>query len=815
MMGKSANRPDGGGARCQAAKSTPAVKPECAPAAPQPWIHSVDLCPRATLVHACGRCVLANPAAAKLFGASLAQELVGRDVLELIHRDHRESVNQWIEQVYGGGVTPTQGAALVRLDGCRIEVELAGARVQFDGKPAIQMILWDLTERKRADEVLLETEQGFRTFIRRSPDGIILIDGQGRVIEWNDGEEQITGIPRSQALGRPLWEIQCQLAPQEKRTHDFVETARKKILSGFEEGAALKRTLEDEIVRPDGSRHTVQSTVFAVGDGETILAAGISRDITARKRIEEALRESEERFQAYMNNSPAVAWMKDEQDRYVYLSGSYENRVGVRLEEWRGKTDFELWPREIAEEFRRNDREVLRTGRAIEVVEETPAPDGGRFHWWNIKFPFRDASGKTYIGGIGVDITERKRMEGELRQLNESLERQVAQRTKELTHMVDRLQDEVVRRVLAEGRVRKHSQMLDGFFRYTITPLAFMDSRFTFVRVNHAYAGADGKDPEDFIGRNYFDLCPDKESRAIFERVVRTGQPYGAYAGSLPCFGGSPRDGRYWNWQLTPLLSETGDVQFLVFSLEDVTEQQKALQQAQERARQLHKLTLELSQAEDHERKRIADILHDDIQQVLAAAKFHLGLIDNGKGNADALQQIVVEVREMLKDAIDKSRSLSHELSPALYQVNLGEMLTWLAGHMQQGHGLTVYVETCGQVDARSEPLRVFLFKAAQELLFNVVKHARANEARIRVRRMGRYLCLSVADRGRGFDPQRLQEATGFGLGTIRERVELLGGRMKVRSRHDAGSRFLIVVPDEDPATIATQAEYSADSDTV
>ena len=186
---------------------------------------------------------------------------------------------------------------------------------------------------------------------------------------------------------------------------------------------------------------------------------------------------------------------------------------------------------------------------------------------------------------------------------------------------------------------------------------------------------------------------------------------------------------------------------------------------------QLRQLTLELSQAEDRERKRIADILHEDVQQTLAAAKFHLNLLGNEAYNADEVREIVEQVKHMLKDAIEKSRNLSHELSPAMYQVDLLEILSWLARHMREKHGLTVRVEAHGPVDSPSEPLKAFLYKVVQELLFNVVKHAGVGAARIRVRRMGQSLWLSVVDQGCGFDPQRLEKAGGFGLLGIRERA--------------------------------------------
>jgi CheY-like chemotaxis protein len=151
----------------------------------------------------------------------------------------------------------------------------------------------------------------------------------------------------------------------------------------------------------------------------------------------------------------------------------------------------------------------------------------------------------------------------------------------------------------------------------------------------------------------------------------------------------------------------------------------------------------------------------------------------------------------MLIDAVEKSRGLAHELSPAvLHHGDFAETLGWLAKQMQAKHGLVVQVRANAPARLQSEALTSFLYKAVQELLFNVVKHARVKEARIRLRRCGPWVCVSVSDRGCGFDPQRLREAAGYGLLSIRERLELLGGRMKIRSAAGASSMLFIVVPD-------------------
>jgi signal transduction histidine kinase len=232
----------------------------------------------------------------------------------------------------------------------------------------------------------------------------------------------------------------------------------------------------------------------------------------------------------------------------------------------------------------------------------------------------------------------------------------------------------------------------------------------------------------------------------------------------------------------------------------------------QQRASQLQKLTLELTQAEDRERRRIAAILHEDLQQQIAGAKFHLNLLKNRTRDNPSQRAVVVRVDEMLREAIEKSRSLSHDLSPAVLHLNdLAEILGWLAKEVREKHGLTVRIDIPCDVTLHSEAMTMFLFRAAQEMLFNVVKHARVNEARIRVRRTRQLVYLSVSDRGQGFDPKGLKETAGLGLLSIRERVELLGGRMRITSTEGKGSRFHIVVPDPEEVTAppASQARVT------
>jgi len=166
-------------------------------------------------------------------------------------------------------------------------------------------------------------------------------------------------------------------------------------------------------------------------------AVGIQLDITEHKRMEESLHESEERFRLFMDHSPTVAWIKDEEGRWIYLNKTYQRRFGASVEAWQGKTDFDLWPTAIAEKFRQSDLAVLATGEPLEIADTVPEADGTPSYWHTIKIPFQNTSGHRFVGGIAVDVTPQKRADQELR-AREILLRAIMENSPDPIFMVDR-----------------------------------------------------------------------------------------------------------------------------------------------------------------------------------------------------------------------------------------------------------------------------------------------------------------------------------------------------------------------------------------
>jgi signal transduction histidine kinase/CheY-like chemotaxis protein len=251
----------------------------------------------------------------------------------------------------------------------------------------------------------------------------------------------------------------------------------------------------------------------------------------------------------------------------------------------------------------------------------------------------------------------------------------------------------------------------------------------------------------------------------------------------------------------------TAELNQLIGTLrEEVHQRQQAEQQLQAandqlntRNRQLRALAGELTLAERRERRRLARILHDHLQQLLVGARFRLSILSRSQD--PLIQQAATEIEELLDASIAASRSLTAELSPPiLHEGGLDAGLQWLARWMAEKHGLTVGLETGDGFPDLSPDLQALLFESLRELLFNAVKHARVSTVQVSLRTRGsEVLEIAVRDQGRGFDPGLLKPAGevggGFGLFNIRERLTLLGGKMEIDSAPGNGTEIILTLP--------------------
>jgi CheY-like chemotaxis protein len=212
----------------------------------------------------------------------------------------------------------------------------------------------------------------------------------------------------------------------------------------------------------------------------------------------------------------------------------------------------------------------------------------------------------------------------------------------------------------------------------------------------------------------------------------------------------------------------------------------------------LRSLAAELAHAEERERKRLAQGIHDDLQQLLVGGKFCAETL-SGKVSEE-LRETVQRLNQFLNEAIESARSLTFELSPPiLHNAGLGRSLHYLGLRMEAKYGLNVTIHAEEQAEPEDEDMKVLLFQATRELLFNVVKHARVKIADVNVCRLNRgSIQIVVSDAGAGFVPKEdgAEEAPrGYGLFSIQGRLDLVGGKLEIKSAPGSGTCCMITAP--------------------
>lgn len=220
---------------------------------------------------------------------------------------------------------------------------------------------------------------------------------------------------------------------------------------------------------------------------------------------------------------------------------------------------------------------------------------------------------------------------------------------------------------------------------------------------------------------------------------------------------------------------------------------------AEQRTEQLRLLASELSEAEHRERRRLAQTLHDHLQQLLVATRMKLDLVLRKVDDAQVRRSIDVAC-DLLAQSLSAARTLTFELSPpVLADRGLGAALDWLTQRTSESHGLRVEIDGSDTDLPLSPQLSDFLFQAIRELLFNIVKHAGVDSARVTLAARDNWAHIIIEDSGCGFDPRVLDQsgfaAEHFGLFSIRQRLELMGGQFTIDSAPDQGTRITLVAP--------------------
>jgi two-component system, chemotaxis family, CheB/CheR fusion protein len=441
----------------------------------------------------------------------------------------------------------------------------------------------------------------------------------------------------------------------------------------------------------------------------------------------------------------------------------------------RGRPIGHLTHKLLYSSFVEDAEQVLR--QLTPVEREVKAEQDG---WYLLRFrPYRTAQDR--IEGVVItfiSITALKESEEQLLQSKETLEQRVEERTRELLEANQKI-----------------SQARDLFFRlFYSNPIPTSLTQLTdgrFIDVNDAYLEFAGLQRDHVIGRTSFELGLPlaKENRLqIIERLRKENNLDNIELQVERASGET----------VTVLASiqliKIDQTEALLLSFIDISERVRAEQETRA-------LAYDLTKAEQAERQRISRLLHDDLQQRLFAAKVQTTSLDESyrQGDLESAQTDLNQIQSLLDESISLTRNLSIDLSPAVLQGDgLSDALAWLAGQMQENYGLQVSIQNNGVSTRFEDTLRVLLFQAVREALFNIVKHAQTLQAAVTVEKADGQIQITVSDGGVGFAPNSLDPKKDMGgLAHIQRRVRLMGCDLRVQSQPGTGTRVIIQVPAE------------------
>jgi PAS domain S-box-containing protein len=436
-----------------------------------------------------GRIIHITPPAAAALGYRI-DEVVRENLLSFVAEECRDTVTRTLADRIQGNVIPPYEMELVTRTGDRVSVIVKGVRIRYHDTPAVLLVLTDITERKEAEAALRKSEEQYRLIADNTADNIWIFDMDFNLQYVSPSVKKMKGFTVEEQLAMPL---ETTMTP----------ASYAAVLQRFQEEMALEATgtadpgrtvtFETEEYCSDGSMIAVENSVTLIRDdqGRPVGILGISRDITGRKRVEAALRESAEQYRALVEGLPDIVMRFDCAGRHLFVSGNVRDMVDIPAPDFIGKTHAELgFPEAQCQFWEEAIRGVCDSGAPTEAEFTFAGRKGETIFNWRLNPEFDEQGAVTSVLSISRDITLHRQAERNYQTL--------------------------------------FREMLDGFALHEI----ILDEEgepvdYRFLAVNPAFERMTARRADEIVGRTVLDVFPGTERHWIetYGRVVLTGEP--------------------------------------------------------------------------------------------------------------------------------------------------------------------------------------------------------------------------------------------------------------------------------------------------
>jgi len=366
-----------------------------------------------------GRVAFLNPMTAQITGYS-GEEITSRPFVDFIHADDRDMItDRHTRRLQGEDIPRSYTFRMLRKNGSLLWVQLDTVLINWQGKPATLNFMTDITERKRIEDALRESEHELRALFKSMLNAFVLFesvfDRDGNFVSYrfvyiNDAYERITGVKNNEVRGKTVHEVWPNTEASWVKAYGDVAT------TGIPSTFDMYHEPTEKLYHCNAYRPWDTKGRFCV----------VFEDITERRRAEEEIQKANALLNSIVENIPNMIFLKDAGElRFTRFNRAGEELLGHSRDDLLGKNDYDFFPKEQADFFTQKDREVLRRKVIVDIQEEPlQTRDRGERILHTKKVPILNANGEPeYLMGISEDITDRKRAEAEKRRLEERLRR--------------------------------------------------------------------------------------------------------------------------------------------------------------------------------------------------------------------------------------------------------------------------------------------------------------------------------------------------------------------------------------------------------
>ena len=711
-----------------------------------------------------GKFAYVNPRFAEIFGYR-QEELINTMNLEaIIHPDDRERVAENVRaRIQGEKDSVHYEANGLKKDGEITPIEVFCKGTLYGGSTAIIGTILDISERTRAEEAVKTSEEQLKLIYNTTNDAIFLISVEGdkyRFSSINHTFLYATGLKEEQVVGKYVHEV-------------IPAPSLPLVLGNYARAISTCQSVQWEETSdyPAGTRSGIVTITPVVNDkGECNILVGAVHDITERKKAEEAIKRSEERYRILVENAPEALVVFDMlTQKFVSVSESAVKLFKMPKEELLKKSPVDMSPQYQPDGRLSLDVAMEKLNRAIngekpsfEWIHQDSEGNQIPCEVWLVRLP---AENEILIRGSIVDISERKKAEREKEHVNHLLN----ERVKELTTLYR------ISQVLQREKrtVREIIQEI-----VPIIPSGWQHEDVTAARIIF--------NEEEFRTPNYGTAV--HKQRATFPIPDSgTGEIEVIYLQARP-----PEVEDAFLAEERNLINMIGEMLRIYLARQHEAEVNKKMQQeiVNQKIQDQKTVTRAILNAEERERNKIGRELHDNVNQILASIKLFLKMA--AEKNVPDSNGLLDRSVTLIDNAIEEIRSLSKSQVTPVKRIDLRELIQTLVDRLEDSTSIkTSFMYENGK--PLDDDLKLNIYRIVQEQINNILKYADATKITINVDTNDNSLHVQVIDNGRGFDPETKRK--GIGISNMINRVESFNGTLDIISSPGSGCKIEIRIP--------------------